>query len=74
MATGPSRLRLPLGGLASTQLGSYPCTYVLCTEDNILPPARQREMAARLRVEPVEIPSDHAVFALRPRELAALLV
>ena len=51
-----------------------PCTYVLCTEDNVLPPARQREMAARLGVEPVELASDHAVFSLRPRELAPLLV
>jgi pimeloyl-ACP methyl ester carboxylesterase len=55
-------------------LPDVPCTYVLCTEDNVLPPARQREMAARLGVEPVEIASDHAVFAVRPRELAALLV
>ncbi len=55
-------------------LPDVPCTYVLCTEDNVLPPARQREMAARLGVEPIEIASDHAVFALRPRELAPLLV
>jgi pimeloyl-ACP methyl ester carboxylesterase len=55
-------------------LPAVPCTYVLCTEDNVLPPARQREMAARLSVEPTEIASDHAVFAARPRELAALLV
>jgi pimeloyl-ACP methyl ester carboxylesterase len=55
-------------------LPDVPCTYVLCTEDNVLPPARQREMATRLGVEPIEIASDHAVFALRPRELAALLV
>jgi hypothetical protein len=50
-----------------------PRTYVLCTEDNIIPPAKQREMAARLGVEPIEIASDHAVFALQPRELAAVL-
>jgi len=49
------------------------CTYVLCTEDKIIPPAKQREMAARLGVEPIEIASEHAVFAQRPRELAALL-
>ena len=55
-------------------LPAVPCTYVLCTEDNVLPPARQREMAARLGVEPIEIASDHAVFALRPHELAPLLV
>jgi pimeloyl-ACP methyl ester carboxylesterase len=55
-------------------LPDVPCTYVLCTEDSILSPATQREMAARLGVEPVELASDHAVFALRPRELAPLLV
>ena len=55
-------------------LPSVPCAYVLCTEDTVLPPPRQREMVARLGVEPVEIASDHAVFAARPRELAALLV
>ena len=51
-----------------------PCTYVLCTDDNVLPPATQREMAARLGVEPIEIASDHAVFSLRPHELAPLIV
>lgn len=55
-------------------LPELPSTYVLCTEDNVLPPARQREMAARLGVKPVEVASDHAVFSLRPRELARLLV
>ncbi len=54
-------------------LPDVPCAYVLCTEDTILPPATQREMAARLGVEPVELASDHAVFSLRPRELAPLL-
>jgi pimeloyl-ACP methyl ester carboxylesterase len=55
-------------------LPDVPRTYVLCTEDTTLPPATQREMAARLGVEPIEIASGHEVFWLRPRELAALLV
>ena len=55
-------------------LPDVPCTYILCTEDNILPPATQREMAARLGVEPVELASDHEVFSLHPHELAAVLV
>lgn len=55
-------------------LPDVPCTYVLCTEDNVLPPALQREMAARLGVEAVELASDHAAFALHPRELAPLLM
>jgi hypothetical protein len=39
----------------------------------IIPPAKQREMAARLGVEPIEIASEHAVFTFQPRELAAVL-
>jgi pimeloyl-ACP methyl ester carboxylesterase len=54
-------------------LPDVPCTYILCTEDNLLPPATQREMAARLGVEPVELASDHAAFTLHPHELAPLL-
>lgn len=55
-------------------LPNVPRTYVLCTEDKIIPPAKQREMATRLGVKPIEIAAEHAVFAQRPRELAALLV
>jgi hypothetical protein len=54
-------------------LPDVPRTYVLCTEDQIIPPARQREMATRLGVEPIEIASEHAVFTFQPRELAAVL-
>jgi pimeloyl-ACP methyl ester carboxylesterase len=55
-------------------LPDVPCTYVLCTEDTVVPPATQREMAARLGVTPIEIASDHSVFALAPHALAAALV
>lgn len=55
-------------------LPDLPRTCVLRTEDQIIPPARQREMAARLSVAPIEIACEHAVFGLRPRELAAALV
>ncbi|MEQ8483124.1 MAG: alpha/beta fold hydrolase [Pseudomonadales bacterium] len=54
-------------------LPDVPRAYVLCTEDQIIPPATQREMAARLGVSPIEIASEHAVFTTRPRELAAVL-
>ena len=55
-------------------LPDVPCTYVPCTEENLLPPERQREMAARLGVEPVELGADHAAFTLRPRDLAPLIL
>ncbi len=54
-------------------LPDVPSTYVLCTEDKIIPPAKQREMAARLGVEPIKIASEHAVFTFQPRELAEVL-
>lgn len=54
-------------------LPDVPRAYVLCTEDKIIPPAIQREMAARLGVDPIEIVSDHAVFTLEPRALATIL-
>jgi len=54
-------------------LPDLPRAYVLRTDDQIIPPATQREMALRLGVQPVEIASEHAVFTLRPRELAAAL-
>jgi pimeloyl-ACP methyl ester carboxylesterase len=54
-------------------LPDVPRSYVLCAEDTIIPPATQRAMAARLGVDPVGIASDHSVFTLQPRELAAML-
>ena len=50
-----------------------PCSYVLCTEDAILPPGRQREFASGLGVAPIEIAAAHAVFSTKPRELADIL-
>jgi pimeloyl-ACP methyl ester carboxylesterase len=70
-AQGWAALEQPWPG---ESLPDVPRSYILCTEDQIIPPARQREMAARLGVRPIEIASEHAVFALRPRELAAALV
>lgn len=50
-----------------------PRSYVLCTEDQVIPPERQRIFAARLGVTPIEIASVHAAFAFKPRELADVL-
>ena len=50
-----------------------PCSYILCTEDQIIPPERQRAFAASLGVAPIEIASEHSVFAMKPQELASIL-
>ena len=56
-----------------TGLPDIPRSYVLCTEDTIIPPERQRDFAAALGVTPIEIASEHAVFAVKPHELADIL-
>lgn len=48
-------------------------SYILCTEDQIIPPDRQRAFAASLGVTPTEIASEHSVFAAKPQELAGIL-
>jgi len=50
-----------------------PCSYILCTEDQIISPERQRAFAASLGIIPIEIASEHSVFAMKPQELASIL-
>lgn len=50
-----------------------PRSYILCTEDQIINPERQRAFARSLGVTPIEIDSEHSVFAAKPQELASIL-
>ena len=56
-----------------TGIPDVPRTYILCTEDQIIPPERQRAFAASLGITPIEIVSEHSVFAMKPQELAGIL-
>lgn len=56
-----------------TGIPDLPRSYVLCTEDKIIPPERQREFAAMLGVTPIEICSEHSLFSQKPQEFAAIL-
>ena len=47
--------------------------YILCTEDKIIPPERQRAFAASLGVTAIELASEHSVFAMKPQDLASIL-
>lgn len=54
---------------------SSPVTYVVLTQDRILPPNLQRRMAQRVPdVEIVEVESCHQVMLYKPRELADILL
>jgi len=56
-----------------TGIPDVPRSYILCTEDKIIPPERQRAFAASLGGPPIEIASEHSVFAMKPQELARIL-
>ena len=56
-----------------TGIPDVPRSYILCTEDQIIPPERQRAFAASLGITPIEIASQHSVFAMKPQELASIL-
>lgn len=68
---GMAALHQPWPG---TGIPDLPCTYILCTEDQIIPPERQRAFAAALGVIPTEIVSEHSVFAMQPQRLADILL
>jgi pimeloyl-ACP methyl ester carboxylesterase len=73
-----ARLRpMPLSGVSESAEApawmSVPSTYVVCTNDQALPPDAQRWMATRAQ-DVVEWPTDHSPFVTRPAELADLLV
>jgi pimeloyl-ACP methyl ester carboxylesterase len=51
---------------------TIPSTYLVCTEDQAIPPAAQRQMASRVG-NSVELASGHSPFLSQPRQLAHLL-
>jgi pimeloyl-ACP methyl ester carboxylesterase len=51
---------------------SIPSTYIVCTEDRIIPPAVQHEMAANARETRI-LAASHSPMLSRPSDLAALL-
>ena len=61
----------------SMEDSSLPCpvTYIVLTNDKLIPPDSQRRIAERFEgVETVEIESCHQVMAQRPKELAEILL
>jgi len=49
-----------------------PSTYIVCTNDQTIPPKLQRKMAERSK-EVIEWDTDHSAFLTRPKALADLL-
>jgi pimeloyl-ACP methyl ester carboxylesterase len=50
-----------------------PASYLVATEDHMIPPSLQRMMAKRSGAKTVELSSSHAVMLSHPREVAAFV-
>src|SRR6478736_60788 len=52
---------------------SKPSWYLVATEDRMIPPPAQREMAARAGSTVVEVAGSHAIYVSKPAAVAALI-
>ena len=52
---------------------SKPSWYLLATEDRMIPPPAQRQMAQRAGATIVEIPGSHAIYVSQPGAVASLI-
>ena len=50
-----------------------PSWYLLTTEDRMIPPSAQRDMAERTGAAVTEVPASHSVYVSRPETVASLL-
>ena len=63
-----------LGGKVTTPAWkSKPSHYLVATEDHMIPPPAQRQMAQRAGAEIVETAGSHACYVSRPAEVARLI-
>jgi pimeloyl-ACP methyl ester carboxylesterase len=52
---------------------SLPCWYLVATNDEAIPPDAERQFAARMGAETIEVPSSHVAMVSHPRETAELI-
>ncbi|MFL6764419.1 MAG: alpha/beta hydrolase [Sphingomicrobium sp.] len=52
---------------------SKPSFYMVSTDDHMIPPPAQRQMAARTGAQVVETSGSHAVYVSRPKDVARLI-
>ena len=45
-------------------------SYVLATDDHVIPPAAQRQMAARAKATVTEVHGSHAIYISQPEAVA----
>jgi pimeloyl-ACP methyl ester carboxylesterase len=61
------------GKITEAAWKAKPVYFLLATEDRMVPPALQREMAERARAEITEVTSSHAVMLTQPNAVAQMI-
>lgn len=61
------------GAVSSPAWKTKPSTYVVATEDRMIPPAAQRGMAARAGARTVDVHGSHALYVSQPAAVAVAI-
>ena len=61
------------GSITAPAWKSKPSWYLIATEDRMIPPAAQRQMAARAGATVAEAAGSHAIYVSKPEAVAALI-
>ena len=61
------------GAVTTAAWRSKPSHYLVATDDRMIPPPAQRQMAQRAGAEVVETAGSHAVYVSRPQEVARVI-
>lgn len=69
----PKHALVEPGRLSAFLALGVPAAYVVALHDQVIDPAVQRAFAARLGVEPAEVPGSHDCMVSRPAEVTAAL-
>jgi pimeloyl-ACP methyl ester carboxylesterase len=69
----PWGVEAPAATITEPAWRSKPCSYLVTTEDLMIPPDAQRFMANRANATAVEAAASHSVYISRPEAVAALI-
>jgi pimeloyl-ACP methyl ester carboxylesterase len=61
------------GAVSNAAWSTKPSTYIVATEDRMIPPPAQRQMAARAGAKVVEIAGSHALYVSQPAAVAEVI-
>src|SRR4029077_16836007 len=62
-----------LSGAVSEPAWKTKPSYLVASEDKMIPPPAQRAMAGRVKAEVMEVPGSHSVYVSKPLEVAELI-